>query len=277
MTGAVRGRPLRGSTLHVRSGHATDVGRVRGHNEDSLLDDGPVFAVADGLGGHAAGEVASRLAVEALAALVAEPATRPEDVASVLHDANARILSSEREHPQQQGMGTTVTGLTLADTGDREQWVVFNIGDSRVYRLAEHRLEQVTRDHSEVRELVDAGLLDPSEAARHPLRNVITRSLGRDPAPDPDVWVLTPSAGERFLVCSDGLTNELDDREILQLLSEHPDPQSAADELVGAALRAGGRDNVSVVVVVVEDAEDPADGGEDDDADTAPRAGLARP
>ena len=114
----------------------------------------------------------------------------------------------------------------------------------------------VTRDHSEVRELMDAGLIDASEAARHPMRNVITRSLGSDPAPAPDVWVLPPTPGERFVVCSDGLSNELDDREIMLVAGAHADPQVVADELVEAAVRAGGRDNVTVVVVAV-DAEPP--------------------
>ncbi len=264
------GRVLRGSSMLVRAGSATDVGRVRDHNEDNLVAGGRVFAVADGMGGHAAGEVASRIAVEALATLEEHPPSRPEDVAEVLREANRRILQAQAEDPELRGMGTTVTGLTVVDAGGREHWVVFNIGDSRVYRLADHRMHQVTRDHSEVRELVEAGLLDASEVSRHPLRNVITRSLGSDPAPEPDVWVLAPTPGERFVVCSDGLSGELEDRDIMLLAREHADPQRAADELVGAAVRAGGRDNVSVVVVAVDAGED------DDEADTAPRSGLSR-
>ena len=144
---------------------------------------------------------------------------------------------------------------------------------SRVYRLAESRMSMVTRDHSEVRELMDAGVIDAEEAARHPLRNVITRSLGSDPAPAVDTWVLPPTPGERFVVCSDGLSNELDDREIMLVVRKYADPQIAADQLVGAAVRAGGRDNVSVVVVAVV----PGEGDDDGDADTAPRAGLRGP
>jgi protein phosphatase len=129
----------------------------------------------------------------------------------------------------------------------------------------------LTRDHSEVRELMDAGVIDAAEAARHPLRNVITRSLGSDPAPTPDVWVLAPTPGERFVICSDGLSNELDDREIMLVASQHADPQVAADQLVAAAVRAGGRDNVSVVVVAVlsGSGDDP-----DEDADPAAPDGL---
>ena len=270
---AAEPRVLHGTTLRVRWGSATHVGRVRDHNEDALLADGMVFAVADGMGGHAAGEVASRIVVEALATLVDHPPASTEAVAEVLREANRGILQSQVESPEQRGMGTTVAGLTVVDAGGREHWVVFNIGDSRVYRLADNRMSMVTRDHSEVRELMDAGLIDAAEAARHPMRNIITRSLGSDPAPTPDVWVLPPTAGERFVVCSDGLSNELDDREIMLVARKYDDPQIAADRLVAEAVRAGGRDNVSVVVVSVDSGTD--DDG-DDDVDTAPRAGLPR-
>lgn len=268
---AAEHRVLHGTALRVRSGAATHVGRVRDHNEDAVLARGMVFAVADGMGGHAAGEVASRIVVDALDALVEQPPSSPDDVADLLRDANRRILDSQADSPEQRGMGTTVAGLTVVDAGGREHWVVFNIGDSRVYRLADNRMSLVTRDHSEVRELMDAGLIDANEAARHPLRNVITRSLGSDPAPSPDVWVLPPTPGERFVICSDGLSNELDDREIMLVARKYADPQLAADQLVAAAVRAGGRDNVSVVVVAVDGGAD-----DDDEADTAPRAGLPR-
>lgn len=264
------GRVLRGSSLLVRAAGATHVGMVRDHNEDSLVAGTRVFAVADGMGGHAAGEVASRIAVETLTELEDTPPTRPEDVTAILHEANRRILAAVADRPELRGMGTTACGLTVVETGGREHWVVFNVGDSRVYRLADHRMHQVTRDHSEVRELLDAGLIDASEVAHHPLRNVITRSLGTDPAPEPDVWVLAPTPGETFVVCSDGLTNELDDRDVMLIVRGGSDPQAVADELVEAAVRAGGRDNVSVVVVTV----DAGDG--DDDADTHPRSGLDR-
>lgn len=258
---------LAGGALRVRSGASTHVGRVRDHNEDSVLAEGLVFAVADGMGGHAAGEVASALAVESLRRLCERPAERPEDVAAALAAANLSILESQSRTPEQRGMGTTVSGLTVATEGGREQWVVFNIGDSRVYRLADDRMHLLTRDHSEVRELLDAGVIDAAEAARHPLRNVITRSLGSDPPPMADTWVLPPVRGERFVICSDGLSNELDDDEIRRVTGTHPDPQVAADELVAAAVRAGGRDNVSVVVVSVE-------GNDEGDAGTVPGPGA---
>ena len=182
---ALEHRVLHGSTLRVRSGSATHVGRVRDHNEDSLIARGMVFAVADGMGGHAAGEVASHLAIEALETLAEQPPAQTEDLVRVLREANRRILESQAQSPEQRGMGTTIAGLTVVDAGGREHWVVFNIGDSRVYRLADNRMSLVTRDHSEVRELMDAGLIDADEASRHPMRNVITRSLGSDPAPSP--------------------------------------------------------------------------------------------
>lgn len=247
-------RVLAGTSLQVRWGSATHVGRVRDHNEDAVLARGLVFAVADGMGGHAAGEVASRIVVDALDALVEQPPENADAVTEVLRDANDRILRSQVDRPEQRGMGTTVAGLTLVDVGGLEHWVVFNIGDSRVYRLADDRMSLVTRDHSEVRELLDAGLIDASEAARHPMRNVITRSLGSDPAPAPDVWVLPPTSGERFVICTDGLSGELDDREIVLVARQHTDPQVAAAALVDAAVQAGGRDNVSVVVVAVDPA-----------------------
>lgn len=265
------GRVLRGTSLLVRAAGATHVGQVREHNEDSLVAGTRVFAVADGMGGHAAGEVASRIAVEVLTELEDHPASRPEDVADALREANRRILRAQADHPELRGMGTTATGVTVVDPGGREHWVVFNVGDSRVYRVAENRMHQVTRDHSEVRELMDAGLLDPSEVSSHPLRHVITRSLGTDPGPEPEVWVLAPTPGEVFVVCSDGLSGELDDRNIMLLTRQNPDPQAAADALVAAAVRAGGRDNVSVVVVVVVDT-----GDDDDEGDTRLGAGLTR-
>ena len=220
---ATEHRALGGTSLRVRSGSATHVGRVRDHNEDSLLADGMVFAVADGLGGHAAGEVASRIAVDALAELREHPASRPDDVAEVLRQANRRILESQSRSAEQRGMGTTVTGLTVVQAGGSEHWVVFNVGDSRVYHVADGGMSQVTRDHSEVRELVDAGVIDAAEAARHPLRNIITRSLGSDPAPAVDSWELPATSGERFVVCSDGLSNELDDEEILRVVVAEED------------------------------------------------------
>lgn len=239
----------------VRSAHASDVGRVRDHNEDSLLDTPRVWAVADGLGGHAAGEVASRIAVDVLALLAERGVTGPDDVTAAVTEANERILAAQADHAEQRGMGTTVTGLALT-AGEEPQWVVFNVGDSRVYRVAGGSTEQLTRDHSEVAALVEAGLLDPEDAATHPMRHVITRSLGISREVVTDTWVRPVEAGEWFVVCSDGLTNEVDDATLGRLVEEAADPQEAARALVTAALEAGGSDNVTVVVIAVDDPAD---------------------
>jgi protein phosphatase len=241
--------------LILRTGSATAIGRVREHNEDSLLAEDGVFVVADGMGGHAAGEVASRIAVETLAELVTRTPRRPEDVLESIATANRRILESGAQHPEQTGMGTTATGVTVVSVDGSEQWLVFNVGDSRVYRLVAEQLALVTVDHSEVRELVDAGLITQEEAAWHPLRNVVTRSLGAERTPRPDTWVLAPEAGERFVVCSDGLSNELTDDQIREVLLAEREPQAAAERLVSEAVAAGGHDNVSVVVVAAEEGD----------------------
>lgn len=251
--------------LVLRVGAATDVGRVRDHNEDSALAEGGIFVVADGMGGHAAGEVASGIVVDTLREIADRADITAEDVDAQLKAANERILAAVTEEPDRRGMGTTATGIALVTSGGADHWAVFNVGDSRVYRWIDGTLTQVTVDHSEVQELIDAGVITPDEARTHPLRNVVTRSLGTDYAYQADVWVIPPYAGERFLICSDGLTNELSDRDLREILEEHPDPQSAAEELVREAVLAGGRDNVTVVVVNLE-----ADG--EDETVTSPRA-----
>jgi protein phosphatase len=258
----------RGAGLVVRAGAATDVGRVRKHNEDRILADRTVFLVADGMGGHAAGEVASQIVVDTFRSLAGADVRRREDLVTVLDLANQRILESVARHPEQTGMGTTATGIAVVNAGGSDHWAVFNVGDSRVYRWVDGQLRLVTVDHSEVRELVDAGLITEQEAARHPLRNVVTRSLGSDPAPTPDVWVFPPHPGERFVICSDGLSGELSLDQIRAVVAAVDDPQACAEQLVAAAVEAGGRDNVSVVVVALD-----ADEDEDADVDTAPRAG----
>ena len=255
--------------LTLRVGAATDVGRARDHNEDCPLAAGGLYLVADGMGGHAAGEVASRIAVETVQEVTSRAVVVRDDVVRALTEANDRILRSVARHPAQTGMGTTAAGLAIVSQGGSSHWAVFNVGDSRVYRLATGRMEPVTVDHSEVRELVDAGLITEAEAARHPLRNVVTRSLGSDTMPAVDLWVFPPQPGERFLVCSDGLNGELSDAQISHLLSTHEDPQDAAEALVRAAVDAGGRDNVTVVVVALDGR---ADSDDDPDADTAPRS-----
>jgi len=259
--------------LLLTVGAATDTGRVRDHNEDSALAEGGVFVVADGMGGHAAGEVASGMVVETMRELVDRRDLTADDVTRQLLIANERILTAVSSHPEQRGMGTTATGIVLVTAGGADHWAAFNVGDSRVYRYIDQSLTQVSVDHSEVQELVEAGVITPAEARVHPARNVVTRSLGTDYAYHSDVWVLPPYAGERFVICSDGLTNEVTDDELREILRANPDPQAASEELVRAAVEAGGRDNVTVVVVNLDGdvGDDLSETSPRAEADTAPR------
>jgi PPM family protein phosphatase len=227
-------------------GTATAVGRRAG-NEDAWLAQDDVFVVADGMGGHDAGEVASATALESLRVLVGR-AAGPDEV----HDALLAAHEAVRAVPSGSGRrpGTTVSGVILSEHEGTPCWVVLNVGDSRTYRMAGAVLEQVTRDHSEVAELVADGLLLPDEAARHPWRHVVTRVLGGGATSvDPDVLVMAVSPGDRMLVCTDGLTDALPDARIEAELKAERDPQAAADRLVATAVAAGAKDNVTVVVV----------------------------
>jgi PPM family protein phosphatase len=253
--------------IGFRHGAATSVGRVRQVNEDSYLAVPPIFVVADGMGGHGSGDVASRIAIEEMRACAELRPLFAEAVLTALEHANQHIV--ERHDPNR--MGTTLTGLAaLETTVGGDHIMVFNIGDSRVYRLAGDRLEQLTVDHSEVQEMVLAGVITKEQARVHPRRNVITRALGSDAGLHPDRWLLPPISGDRYLVCSDGLFSELPDEVILALLSVGP-PQQAAEALVAAANDAGGRDNVTAIVVDVESADADFSGA---DETTLPREQL---
>lgn len=243
---------------HVAVGASTDVGRVRALNEDAFLNGDHVWVVADGMGGHAAGDVASRLAVESLRELDAVEDLRPALVNAAVARANAAVVRHGMVHAEARGLGTTVTGLAEVMVGGVAHWAVFNVGDSRVYRYAGGELHRATIDHSEVEELLAAGLIDPVEARDHPARHIITRSVGMRPAPPVDLWVLPQTPGERFLLCSDGLTSELDDDQIAAVLAAHPDATEAAEALIAAVLATPARDNVTVLVVDVRSAEDGA-------------------
>lgn len=239
-------------TMKVACGHHTDVGRVRSHNEDGLIAGRRVWAVADGMGGHAAGDVASSLMIGRLHALDEADALRPTDLLTALAEASETVRQHGDEHPRSAGLGTTVTGLAAVEVDGEDRWAVFNVGDSRVYRLADGELARVTVDHSEVEELVAGGIITADQARHHPLRNIVTRSVGGANPPAVDLWLLAPTPGERFVVCSDGLNSEVEDADIARLAAT-PDPQDAAEALVAAALAAGGRDNVTVVVVDVQE------------------------
>jgi serine/threonine protein phosphatase PrpC len=245
--------------IRFTHGAATFVGRVRRVNEDSYLALPPVYAVADGMGGHDAGDVASALAIEALIACARSRPLSAEAVLAALDDANRAIIA--RDEPN--GMGTTLTGLAALEAAGGDRLMVFNVGDSRVYRLGGGRFDQVTVDHSEVQELVLAGVLTREQARTHPRRNVVTRALGSDPVLRADHWLLPAVGGDRYLLCSDGLYSELSDEAIARLLAAG-DAQQAAAALVTAANDAGGHDNITAVVVVVD-----VDVDVDDDVDDA--------
>lgn len=236
-------------------GSVSDVGRVRDHNEDAAVARPGLYVVADGMGGHAAGEVASALTAESLAELDGKEARSVDDVLAAVRRANEQIVARARQDPGCDGMATTVTGLVLVSGEGKGRWLVFNVGDSRVYRHAAGELTQVTVDHSEVQELVTAGYLTPEQARVHPLRNTVTRCLGRPRLPPVDTWLLPVTPGEAFVVCSDGLPGELTDAQVAEALAEGGLPQQVADRLARRAVALGGRDNLTVVVVRVDAAD----------------------
>ena len=190
--------------IRFSHGAATSVGRVRHVNEDSYLAVPPLFVVADGMGGHGSGDLASRIAIEDMSACAALRPLFAEAVLTALEHANQHII----ERDAANRMGTTVTGLAALETAGGDHLMVFNIGDSRVYRLSGDRFEQLTVDHSEVQELVLAGVITREQARTHPRRNVVTRALGSDAGLLPDHWLLPAIGGDRYLVCSDGLFSE---------------------------------------------------------------------
>lgn len=253
--GAERELGLPAGTLRLTVSAASDLGMVREVNEDSFLAESPVFLVADGMGGHSFGDRASRAVVAAFAAAVSAPAPlTPEIVVETIHEANRAVLATTAEDAGAVS-GTTLSGIALVRSQSAHHWMAFNLGDSRVYRWDGRHLAQVTADHSVVQELLDLGQISLLEAAEHPHRNVVTRAIGVDDSVDPDIWLLPIAGRQLFLVCSDGLTKELDDDRIAAILADRPsdgDSRTVAERLVEAALAAGGKDNVTVVVVESE-------------------------
>jgi PPM family protein phosphatase len=236
----------------LRWGTATDPGRVRPGNEDSVLAVAQVFAVADGMGGHAAGEVASAVALQTIAARMGQQPASIASVTDVVRAANEAVYRRSLAEPTTRGMGTTVALVAPATGSDgKDHLVVANVGDSRVYLCTDGELRQLTRDHSYVEEMLAAGQITADEARRHPHRHVVTRVVGIEPSVAVDTWLVTPEPGDRYLICSDGLVDEVSDEDIARIITAAPDPQTAADALVAAANEAGGRDNISVVVVEV--------------------------
>jgi protein phosphatase len=242
----------------IACGAATDVGRVRTSNEDSFVADDMVFGVADGMGGHQAGEVASAIAAGILRERLSAGAATVEVAEAAVVEANAAIFHAAHRNSEQRGMGTTLTALTILETdGQSARLAMVNVGDSRTYVLRSGRLRRVSVDHSYVQELVSTGHITEAEARMHPRRNIITRALGIEPTVRVDTRVLPLVRGDRYVLCSDGLVDEVDDEEIERLAVEHADPQAAAQAMVEAANEHGGRDNVTVVVVDVLEGDDP--------------------
>ena len=234
----------------------THPGRKRRHNEDSHVIQPPLFAVADGMGGAKAGEVASGLAAAALKENDDPAKTGEERVASLIQEANRRVFLRATEDQEASGMGTTMT-VALVET---DRVAIGHVGDSRAYLIRNDRLEQLTDDHSLVAELVRSGKLTPEEADHHPQRSVITRAVGTDPDVDVDTFSVAGEAGDVFLICSDGLTDMVDERTMLAAVRKNRgDLNAAAKELVAAANRGGGEDNITVVFFELDGGEELAD------------------
>jgi len=226
-----------------RSAGRTDTGRRRRHNEDTYVLHPPLFAVADGMGGAQAGELASRLAAEAIEDAQGDGGGA-ERVTSLVQDANRRVYDRSREDSTLSGMGTTMTVALVED----DVVTIGHVGDSRAYLIRDGALKQLTDDHSLVAELVRSGRLTPEEAESHPQRSVITRALGTDPDVDVDTFTVEPRAGDVFLLCSDGLTSMVGDEAILHIVEQHRgDLDAAARELIASANKGGGEDNITVV------------------------------
>lgn len=259
--------------LVTSAGSATHAGLRRALNEDAYLAHAPVFVVADGMGGHEAGERASAAVIAEFSRHSGRSSLTLDDVRHALSDARAAV--EDLSTSGNGRAGTTLSGVVLADVDGMGYWLAINIGDSRTYRLADGELEQISVDHSVVQELIEAGELTAAQASTDKRRNIITRAIGASSTGDADYWMFPAELGDRMLVCSDGLTSEVSDARIRDVLHFESDPQVAADILVDEAVRAGGRDNITVVVVdAVAVASRPgiqAESDEDVDADTRPR------
>ena len=234
----------------------TNVGRSRSHNEDAVVAQPPIFAVADGLGGHEAGEVASDIAIQKL---IAAAPKKPDRGAldRAVRAANHAVLKAVESGKGKSGMGTTMTAAVIGEG----RIVLAQVGDSRAYLLRRSRLMQVTEDHSIVAAMVRSGSLTAEQAQRHPQRNVITRALGTEAGMPVDTYEYETLRGDRWLLCSDGLTSMVPNSRIEEILCAEPTPALAAERLIQAANDAGGLDNISVVVIDITEEYIPKSGG----------------
>ncbi|CAD6011434.1 PP2C family serine/threonine-protein phosphatase [Agreia sp. COWG] len=269
--------PVGASSVVLHSGAATHRGLKRPANEDAYLAASPVFLVADGMGGHEAGERASAIVVESFDGLTGRPTVAPIDVRAAFDRAYRSI--SELSSGGKRRAGTTVSGVAVVESDGVALWLVFNLGDSRTYRLNGDSLEQISIDHSVVQELLDGGGIDIAAAAVHPARNVITRALGAGGDYRPDFWLVPIEEGDRMFICSDGVSGEVDTETIARILSVEKDPQMAADHLVREGMARGGHDNLTAVVVDARLSETEQDTAMPDDTiprGNAPITGVAR-
>ena len=241
----------------IRWGALSDTGVLRVQNEDSMLAQEGLFVVADGMGGHNAGEVASAMATSMLKSAHANGIADAKELGDFIKEINVQIFQSAAAKTEQSGMGTTLTALAITPSDQTlgENSVatatVANIGDSRTYLLRNGEFRQVSVDHSYVQELVSDGLITREEARTHARRNIVTRALGIEPVVGVDTWTLPLIAGDRYVLCSDGLVDEVTDADIATCLKRITDPQETANELVAMANTNGGRDNITVIVVDV--------------------------
>ena len=243
--------------MKLKWGASTDVGMVRQQNEDSFLAEETLFVVADGMGGHNAGEVASALAVTTLKAGARLGIDDAEVFRELVQQANSAIYTASLDDSTQSGMGTTVTALSIVE-GEEPRVLVANVGDSRAYLWRSGALSRLSVDHSYVQELVNEGIITPEAARVHPRRNIVTRALGIDRSVMVDVFTHFVRTGDRIVLCSDGLVDEVADTEIARVLGQHTDPQETAEALVMVANTNGGRDNTTVIVVdVLDDISEP--------------------
>ena len=243
--------------MKLKWGASTDVGMVRQQNEDSYLAEENLYVVADGMGGHNAGEVASALAVTTLKAGARSGIDSVERFRELVQQANTAIYTASLDDSTQSGMGTTLTALSIV-AGEEPRVLVANVGDARTYLWRNNALTRLSVDHSYVQELVNEGIITPEEARVHPRRNIVTRALGIDRSVVVDVFSHLVRTGDRIVLCSDGLVDEVSDADIAIVLGQHSDPQDTSEALVMVANTAGGRDNTTVIVIdVLDDISEP--------------------
>lgn len=243
--------------MKLKWGASTDTGMVRQQNEDSFLAEENLYVVADGMGGHNAGEVASALAVTTLKSGARLGINTTDQFRELVEKANTAIYTASLDDSTQRGMGTTLTALSIV-AGVEPQVLVANVGDSRTYLWRGGVLSRLSVDHSYVQELVNEGIITPEEARTHPRRNIVTRALGIDRFVQVDVFTHSVRTGDRVILCSDGLVDEVPDADIAQVLRQHTDPQETAEALVMVANANGGHDNTTVVVVsILDDISEP--------------------